>query len=180
MKLFLKAVLTLALCFVIGSAVSAEAHVIGQVPLHHYPYGYAVPYPVMPYVPYSIGHIPYPYPYFYSYGITRPKPRIVDFDINTVADERLIKAFPLSHVDRNYLEIKFRVAFNLYKQGKFQEAMEAFSDLSIYRGNYLFLYWAGMSAVRLGDNSRATEFFNKTLAINPYYEPARREVSLGR
>jgi len=181
MKLIEKVILTLAVCFIIGSAVTAAAYIMEPPPVY-YPYDYTMPYMGMPYAPYPIEHIPYPYPYAYphSYAIPHPGFTVVDFDVNSVADERLIKTFLLSPGDQNYLEIRFRAAYNLYRQGKYQEALEVFSDESLFWGNHLFLYWAGMCAVRLGDNSRATEFFNKVLAINPYYEPAIREVTLGR
>ena len=179
MKLFGKILLTLAVCIALGNAISGSAHIMEPVPAH-YPYGYAVPYQVMPYAPYPIGHMPYPYAHLYAYSIPDSRFTTVDFDVNTVADERLLRTFPLSIGARNYLEIKFRAAYNLYRQGKFQEALEAFSDESVFRRNYLFLYWAGMSAVRLGNQTRAAEFFNRVLAINPSYEPARREVTLIR
>jgi len=183
MKMFGKVILALVVCVVIGSAVSAAAHVPAHYP---YPYDYAVPYPVMAFEPYMIDPYPYPHPYTYPYPFINPYPTpypvfiTVDFDVNNVADERIIKTFPLSIADRNFLEIQFRGAFNFYKQGKYKEALEMFSDQSKFWGNYLFLYWAGMCEIRLNNKTRATEFFHKALEINPHYEPAKREVSMGR
>ena len=184
MKLYGKKIITLAVCIMMGRALTAAAYVMSPAPLNYHQYGYYgyhVPHMIMPYAPSPIHYMPYPHAFFHPFAIPHPpKYRIADFDINTVADERLIMTFPLSTAQRNYLEIRFRVAFNFYRQGKYQEALELFSDRSIYPGNYLFLYWAGMSALRLGDRHRASEFFNTALLHNPYYEPAQREVVFSR
>jgi tetratricopeptide (TPR) repeat protein len=139
------------------------------------PQAYAAPsYPPQAVTQQPQGLVPYP-----------PQPNnpanyevMLDFDANAIADARLIRTFPLSQPDMNSLEIQFRGAWNFYTNKRFYEAFELFSRQSQqYPGNYLSPYWAGMSALKIGDIRSAVDWFNNSLAINPYYQPARNAVS---
>jgi hypothetical protein len=113
---------------------------------------------------------PYPpYPNYPAAGQT-----MLDFDANNIADARLIRTFPLSQEQMNALEIEHRGAWNLYSSGRFMEAFDSFSRQSAsYAGNYLSPYWAGMSALRMGNLDIAGSWFDTALMINPYFAPAR-------
>jgi tetratricopeptide (TPR) repeat protein len=112
-----------------------------------------------------------PYPNYQNTGDTQ-----LEFDANKIADSRLIRTFPLSQPDMNALEIQFRGGMWLYSAQRYYEAFEAFMRQTSFPGNYLSPYWAGMSALRIGDASTAINLFNNSLSINPYYEPARNAL----
>jgi hypothetical protein len=113
-----------------------------------------------------------PYPPYPSYPATSQV--MLDFDANKIADARLIRTFPLSQVEMNALEIEHRGAWNLYSNGRYMEAFDAYSQQSVnFRGNYLSPYWAGMSALKLGNIQVASAWFDMALGINPYFAPAR-------
>jgi hypothetical protein len=115
------------------------------------------------------GNVTYPpYPNYQNAGQVQ-----LDFDANKIADARLIRTLPLSQPDMNALEIQFRGAYDLFAGQRYYEAFEAFMQQTSFQGNYLSPYWAGMSALRIGDRQTAITLFNNALAINPYYEPAR-------
>ena len=42
----------------------------------------------------------------------------------------------------------------------------------IYPGNYLDMYWAGVTAYKMGKRTLAREWIDKAIAANPSYEPA--------
>jgi tetratricopeptide (TPR) repeat protein len=125
-----------------------------------------VPAPAESPYPGNVSYPPYPN-YQYSGQVQ------LDFDANRIADARLIRTLPLSQPEMNSLEIQFRGAYDLYVSQRYYEAFEAFMRQTSYAGNYLSPYWAGMSALRIGDRQTAITLFNNALAINPYYEPAR-------
>jgi hypothetical protein len=105
---------------------------------------------------------------------------MLDFDPNQVADARVIRTLPLSQEEMNALEIQHRASWNQYENKRFLDAFASFSQQSSqYRGNYLSPYWAGMSALRLGNLPLADEWFNMALEINPYYQPARNAKQNG-
>jgi hypothetical protein len=136
-------------------------------PAYNYP---PAPAPAQPPFPGNAAYPPYPnYPYTGQVQL--------DFDANRIADARLIRTFPLSQPDMNALEIQFRGAWDLYAGQRYYEAFEAFMRQSSFAGNYLSPYWAGMSALKIGDRQAAVSLFNNSLAINPYYEPARSALA---
>jgi hypothetical protein len=97
-----------------------------------------------------------------------------DFDVNVIADARLIRTFPLTQVEVYSLEIRHREAWSHYENKRYKEALEAFVILAQdYMGNYLSPYWAGKAAQKLGNREAAATWFNAALKINPYYQPAR-------
>jgi hypothetical protein len=113
-----------------------------------------------------------PYPPYPNYPDTSQA--MLDFDANNIADARLIRTFPLSQAEMNALEIEHRGAWSLYAKGRFLEAFDSFSRQSAsYGGNYLSPYWAGMSALKLGNLEVADSWFDAALMINPYFAPAR-------
>jgi hypothetical protein len=113
-----------------------------------------------------------PYPPYPNYPATGQI--TLDFDANNIADARLIRTFPLTQPEMNALEIEHRGAWNLYSKGLFLEAFDSFTKQSAnYEGNYLSPYWAGMSALKLGNLQVATSWFDTALMINPYFAPAR-------
>jgi hypothetical protein len=139
-------------------------------PVQHAPaqYNYppAAPAPAQSPFPGNATYPPYPnYPYTGQVQL--------DFDANKIADARLIRTFPLSQPEMNALEIEFRGAWDLYASQRYYESFEAFMRQTSFTGNYLSPYWAGMSAIRIGDRQTAINLFNNSLSINPYYEPAR-------
>jgi hypothetical protein len=100
------------------------------------------------------------------------------FDVNQIADARLIQTFPLTQEEMYTLEIQHRGAWNMYSNGRYFEAFGAFCKQSLdYSGNYLSAYWAGASALKLSDPQMAVLWFNRALEINPYYQPARKALS---
>jgi hypothetical protein len=98
-----------------------------------------------------------------------------DFDVNKITDARLIRTFPLSQVEMYALEIQHKTAWNFfYSNKRYAEAFDAFCRQSIeYRGNYLSPYWAGQSALKLGNVQSAMAWFEMALRINASYQPAR-------
>jgi hypothetical protein len=86
--------------------------------------------------------------------------------------------------DKNTLSIAHREACNLYSQEKYKEALEAFAKLAAeYKCDYLSAYWAGMSAVKMGEGGASVSErnashkegfygFGKALDVNPNYKPA--------
>jgi tetratricopeptide (TPR) repeat protein len=100
----------------------------------------------------------------------------LDFDANKISDARLIRTFPISQPEMNALEIQFRGASALYNKGDFYGAYQAFAGQFHFRGNYLSPYWAGLSALKMGNRQAATDLLNQALSINPYYEPARSAI----
>jgi hypothetical protein len=158
-----------------GAPVAYNAY---QAPQGVYPPAAVAPAPapvaVAPQpIPQPYGNVPFP-----------PQPNnpenyavTLDFDSNSIADARLIRTFPLSQPDMNALEIQFRGGWNFYASQRYYEAFESFSRQSSFPGNYLSPYWAGMSALHLGDRQSAIAWFNNSLAINPYYQPARNAIS---
>jgi hypothetical protein len=133
-------------------------------------YSYPQASPQSPF-PGNVSYPPHP-----NYPNTRQTQ--LDFDANKIADARLIRTMPLSQADMNALEIQFRGASDLFAARKYHEAFESFMRQSSFQGNYLSPYWAGMSALRLGDRQTAINLFNDSLSINPYYEPARHGVEI--
>jgi curli biogenesis system outer membrane secretion channel CsgG/TolA-binding protein len=103
-------------------------------------------------------------------------------DRNNDTGFELISAYPLDDAEKNTLSIAHRGAYNLYNQGKYKEALEAFAKLAEdYKCDYLSAYWAGMSAMKIGDNGKDTksasyrkalDWFSKALDVNPDYKPA--------
>ncbi|MDR1579517.1 MAG: hypothetical protein LBS35_04110 [Synergistaceae bacterium] len=131
-----------------------------------YPAQNPAPMPVVP--PRSEPPYP-PYPNYPAIGQD-----VLDFDANNIADARLIRTFPLSQAEMNALEIEHRGAWNLYAKGRFSDALDSFSRQSVnFRGNYLSPYWAGMSALKLGNLQAAIGWFDTALVVNPYFLPAR-------
>jgi hypothetical protein len=113
--------------------------------------------PVPGYLPYI--HVPY------------------DFDVNDIADLRLVRTFPITQIEMYALEIQHRQAWDMYSKKRYKEALAAFSEQAVlYFGNYLSPYWAGKSALMLNDTNLAEDWFNAALNINPYYRPARDEI----
>jgi hypothetical protein len=136
------------------------------------PQTYAAPQP--PYAQQS----PYPgnvtYPPYPNYQNT---PTVqLDFDANKISDARLIRTFPISQPEMNALEIQFRGAQALYNKGDFYGAFQAFAGQFQVNGNYLSPYWAGVSALKMGNRQAAIDMLNQSLSINPYYEPARNAI----
>ena len=62
------------------------------------------------------------------------------------------------------------LAWSLYKTGNFEEA-KIYSEEALQLGtrDALKLFHAGMIAYRLGENTRAQEYLEQTLAINPHF-----------
>jgi hypothetical protein len=116
---------------------------------------------------------PVPPPMYYQ-----PPPQYaLDFDVNQISDARLIRTFPLTQVEMYSLEIQHRGAWNLYSNKRYLEAFSAFCAQSLdYAGNYLSAYWAGISALKMGENQVAIGWFNRALQINPNYQPAIKEL----
>lgn len=142
-----------------------------------YEEGYFIPYsPALPPVP-PVPQPPQPrqappYPPYPNYPAASQM--TLDFDANSIADARLIRTFPLTQPEMNALEIEHRGAWSLYSKGLFLEAFDSFARQSAnYGGNYLSPYWAGMSALKLGNLQVATSWFDTALMINPYFAPAR-------
>jgi hypothetical protein len=161
-----------------------------QVPAPYQPQTYPQPYPQAPQAqpqPYSPppvapapvpvpspfpGNVTYPpYPNYQNTGQTQ-----LEFDANKIADARLIRTLPLTQPDMNSLEIQFRGGMQLFAAQRYYEAFESFMRQTSFPGNYLSPYWAGMSALKIGDAPTAINLFNNSLAINPYYEPARNAL----
>jgi hypothetical protein len=142
------------------------------------PQSYVAPqtYPASP-MPYAQAS-PYPnnvtYPPYPNYQNTSAVQ--LDFDANRISDARLIRTFPISQPEMNALEIQFRGAFELYNNGDFYGAYQAFAGQFNFRGNYLSPYWAGLSALKMGNRQAAIDLLNQALSINPYYEPARAAI----
>jgi hypothetical protein len=131
--------------------------------------------PVYPVVP-----APVPQPYYQPYSHNYPPYRTTSpgFDVNQTADSRLIRTFPLSEVEVYALEIQHRAAWDLYSNNRLAEALDAFSQQSVaYAGNYLSPYWAGRSALKLGDRQAAASWFDWALKINPNYQPAKNGLA---
>jgi len=62
------------------------------------------------------------------------------------------------------------VAWNLYKNGKFEEAREAMSQaLKLSTQDAKLHYHAGMIYHRLGEKEKAREHLGRALSINPYF-----------
>lgn len=116
---------------------------------------------------------PAPLPYF------QPLPPVAfGFDVNQIYDARLIRTFPLTQVEMYALEIQHRNAWNLYSNKRYLEAFSAFCQQSFnYAGNYLSAYWAGVTALKLGDDQAAMSWFNRVLEINPHHQPALKDLS---
>jgi TolA-binding protein len=97
-------------------------------------------------------------------------------DRDKATDAKLIDTYPLSSRDKNTIGIRHRGAYKLYAQRKYKAAFDAFSSVaSEFECNYLSSYWAGMSAVKLRSYKEAAVWFEKALAVNPDYEPAKKE-----
>jgi hypothetical protein len=95
-------------------------------------------------------------------------------DTSVEADSRTIDDYPLSPSDKNVLGIRHRSARNLYSQKKYAEAFAIFSELAnAYDFDYLSSYWAGASKAALEEKDEARAWFERTLAINPAYRPAK-------
>ena len=140
------------------------------------------PMPEVPPVPWGpVRHVP---PQVPVYQPPAPPPHYqpflpaCDFDVNQIYDARLIRTFPLTRVEMYALEIQHRGAWDLYSKKRYLEAFSSFSRQSLdYAGNYLSAYWAGVSALKLGDKQAAISWFNRVLEINPYHQPAIKELS---
>ncbi|MDR3353962.1 MAG: hypothetical protein LBO21_02855 [Synergistaceae bacterium] len=105
-------------------------------------------------------------------------PSMPNFDVNQISDVRLVRTFPLTQVEMYALEIQHRGAWNLYSNKRYLEAFSAFCKQALeYNGNYLSAYWAGVCALKLEDTPVAVSWFGRALDINPYYQPAIKELS---
>jgi hypothetical protein len=95
-------------------------------------------------------------------------------ELNDSTDAKVINAYPLSSKEKNTLGIQHRAAYNLYSKKKYKDAYAAFSKLADeYDVNYLSAYWAGVTAQKLKKNDEAKTWFERALAINPNYHPAK-------
>jgi hypothetical protein len=102
---------------------------------------------------------------------------------DTETGYRLIDVYPLDSGTRNTISVIQRGAYDLYTKKNYKDAFEKFSKLaSDYECNYLSAYWAGMSAIKIGDAKKgdakkqsykeALRWFDRALAVNPHYKPA--------
>ncbi|MDR1917005.1 MAG: hypothetical protein LBQ58_10575 [Synergistaceae bacterium] len=99
---------------------------------------------------------------------------VAGVDPDNTTDAKLIEAYDfLTPTQRNTLGIGHRGAYKTYSSKRYKDAFEAFTKLADdYPGNYLSAYWAGMSASRLKSYKEAVKWFDRTLEINPNYQPA--------
>jgi TolA-binding protein len=99
-----------------------------------------------------------------------------DVDTATSTSVKVIDTYPISSGEANLLRIGHTNAYNRYRSGRYKDAYPMFSKLAEdYDGNYLAAYWAGMSAQRLKKKDEAASWFDRAIAINPGYQPARSE-----
>ncbi|MDR3321687.1 MAG: hypothetical protein LBS93_04495 [Synergistaceae bacterium] len=104
---------------------------------------------------------------------TSAEPQAPSQDPNQSTDVAVIDTYPIYHVERDGIAKRHLSALNLYRQGKFAEAYAEFSGVAdVYSGNYLSAYWAGRAALELKNSKAALTWFNRTLSINPEYQPA--------
>ncbi|MDR1508923.1 MAG: tetratricopeptide repeat protein [Synergistaceae bacterium] len=109
---------------------------------------------------------------------TEAVPPPANSELNDSTDAKIINSYPLSANDKNTLGIQHRGAYTLYSQKKYQQAYEAFSKLADdYDVNYLSAYWAGVTARQLKKDDEAKAWFERALAINPNYNPAKDALS---
>ncbi|MDR1472915.1 MAG: hypothetical protein LBS75_10380 [Synergistaceae bacterium] len=99
---------------------------------------------------------------------------VAGVDPDNTTDAKLIEAYNfISPAERNNLGIQHRGAYKMYSAKRYKDAFEAFAKLADdCPGNYLSAYWAGMSAAKLKSYKEAVKWFDRTLEINPNYQPA--------
>ena len=70
------------------------------------------------------------------------------------------------------------VAWNLYRNGKFEEARTAIDQaLRLGTQDAKLFFHAGMIYSSLGEKTKAKEFLSGALAINPYFHPIFAETA---
>jgi hypothetical protein len=108
---------------------------------------------------------PQPYPFYQ---------RMHPDDIGYVADrstdpKEVVDSYPLFVGDKNTR----RVAHLNARRLRGRDAYAAYADLAeSYDGDYLAAFRAGEEARKLGDYRGAGAWFERSLRINPYYQPA--------
>ena len=105
-------------------------------------------------------------------GKTEPVRSSSNFENNSTDPAKVIQSYGLSSGEANSLRIKH---INANKMGNTQRAYQAFVNLANANSiDYLAAFKAGEIAQKLGDRESAESWYDKTLSINPNYEPARR------
>ena len=91
---------------------------------------------------------------------------------NSTNPDRVIPTYGLPEGET---KARIKLHKNLQKSGKTRNVYNHYVELvRTHEGDYLAAYQAGMTALALGMRREAMEWFDKSLAVNPYYIPARQ------
>ena len=85
----------------------------------------------------------------------------------------VLDAMPLTPEQKANITIVHKGGYYNLTKGNFSRALKQFEEgVKIYPGNYLDMYWAGVTAYKMGKKPLAREWIDKAIAANPSYEPA--------
>ncbi len=85
----------------------------------------------------------------------------------------VLDAMPLTPEQKANITIVHKGGYYNLTKGNFSRALKQFEQgVKIYPGNYLDMYWAGVTAYKMGKRTLAREWIDKAIAANPSYEPA--------
>lgn len=85
----------------------------------------------------------------------------------------VLDAMPLTPEQKANITIVHKGGYYNLTKGNFSRALKQFEEgVKIYSGNYLDMYWAGVTAYKMGKKPLAREWIDKAIAANPSYEPA--------
>ncbi len=104
--------------------------------------------------------------------IFRPQPGV---DVNNCTDANLIKAYNAPDGVRRNTEILFNNGMKFYKAGNYRKAYDMFARADS-PSDVLNTYWAGMSALKIGDRKNARKWLEKALQMHPDYVPAQKAL----
>ena len=85
----------------------------------------------------------------------------------------VLDAMPLTPEQKANISIVHKAGYYNLTKGNFSRALKQFEEaVKIYSGNYLDMYWAGVTAYKMGKKSVAREWIDRSISTNPSYEPA--------
>jgi tetratricopeptide (TPR) repeat protein len=73
-------------------------------------------------------------------------------------------------------DFEFRIGFARHKQGRYEEAIAHYERSLVRETSEIALYNIGLCYENSGDRTQATDFFMKTLAVDPNYKSAREAL----
>ena len=103
--------------------------------------------------------------------VPEPKKAKTNFNNRSVNPDDVIKTYGLPAGEANFILRRHKeIAKMLSKKEKAEEYANLFAH---YSGDYLAAYYAGLAEFESGHGSRAKEWLEKSLNINPQYLPAK-------